>query len=308
MPKSPTIGNLALTGYADIFQSTVTPMNGESVAELPLDELFAPEFHPFLVTDDEAMDRLVKSVKEYGVREPGLARPRDEGGYELLCGNRRKRACEIAGIATMPVIVRTLDDDSAAITMVDSNLEQREKLLPSEKAWAYRVKLEAMNHRGSKSETPGQLSVEVLCKQTGESKNTIFRLIRLTELVPGLLDKVDAKRLALYPAVELSFLTRTEQSNVVDTLARHEIKPSLSQAQRMKKASQEGGLSLHEIESILSEPKRKTSEKAAPAIADYRRFFPNSYTDKQMDAVMTELLTSWQAGQSAINERGAQMQ
>jgi len=205
------------------------------------------------------MERLVKSVKKYGVREPGLARPRVEGGYELLSGNRRKRACELAGIDIMPVIIREMDDDSAAIAMIDANLEQRESLLFSEKAWAYRIKLEALNHRGSKSDEPGQLSVEVLCEQTGESKNQVFRLIRLTELVPDLLDMVDARKLAFNPAVELSYLTRTEQSLVVDAFERHEAKPSLSQAQRMKKASQQGGLTPGTVESILSEPKKVAS-------------------------------------------------
>ena len=208
--------NLSLSGFNDIFPSTVdaglhgngsashgfaksitNEAGGEWVSEIPLAELHPSEFHPFNVNDDEAMERLSQNIKQHGVREPSLARPRTDtdgnpDGYELLCGNRRRRACKLAEIHTMPVIIREMDDDSAAIAMVDSNLESREKLLFSERAWAYRVKLEALNHQGKKSETPGQLSVEILCEQTGESKNQIFRLVRLTELIVVLIDKVDA--------------------------------------------------------------------------------------------------------------------
>ena len=244
MPKKTGIGNLTLAGYNDLFSSTVSngtaeltntntdtidsknatthDPNSERITEIPLSELHPPEFHPFQVNDDEAMDRLVKSVKQYGVREPGLARPRADGGYELLCGNRRKRASELSDLLTMPVIIRELDDNSAAIAMVDSNLEQREKLLYSERAWAYRVKLEALNHQGVKSCTPGQLSVDILCEQTGESKNQIFRLVRLTELIVALIDRVDAKQLAFNPAVELSYLSQTEQTTVATMMDMYE--------------------------------------------------------------------------------------
>ena len=187
------------------------------------------------------MFRLVESVKEYGVREPGLARPRDEGGYELLCGNRRKRACELAGLTSMPVIIRELNDDLAAIIMVDSNLEQREKILPSERAWAYKVMMEALNHNGVKGE---QHSYEIMFERTGVKKNQIFRIIRLTDLIITLLDKVDAKQLAFNPAVELSYLSLTEQTAVVDAMEAHEVKPSLSQAIRLKKLKQDGKLTL----------------------------------------------------------------
>ena len=216
--KSVLSNNTALAGFGDIFQPTAEPIasvnadpfvaaSGETVVEISLEELHPPEFHPFQVNDDLSMERLIKNIKQYGVREPGLVRPRtgDNGnpdGYELLCGNRRKRACELAETPTMPVIIRELDDDSAAIAMVDSNLEQREKLLLSEKAWAYRVKLEALNHQGVKSDIPGQLSVDILAEQTGESKTQIFRLIRLTELIITLLDKVDTKQIAFNPAIE----------------------------------------------------------------------------------------------------------
>jgi ParB family chromosome partitioning protein len=287
--KSQTDGNLVLTGFSDIFKSTTTHMSGEQIRELSLVDLHPPEFHPFQVNDDENMSRLAKSIKQYGVREPGLARPRAEGGYELLCGNRRKRACEIAGIPVMPVIVREMDDDSAAITMVDSNLEQREKLLPSEKAWAYRVKLEALNHRGVKSDTPGQLSVEILCEQTGDCKNTIFKLIRLTDLVPDLLDLVDTKRLGFNPAVELSYLTRTDQALVVDSIAKYEIKPSISQASRIRKLMKKDELTAAAIDAILSEEKKPPKDKPL-VIARFRQYFPPDHSPKQMEAVIVELL------------------
>lgn len=294
MPRKQTTGNLALAGYEDIFKGSVTTVGGESIAELPLSELYPPEFHPFGVNDDAAMERLVKSVKQYGVREPGLARPRKDGDYELLCGNRRKRACELAGIAAMPVIIRELDDDSAAIAMVDSNLEQREKLLFSEKAWAYRVKLEALNHSGIKGD---MLSVEVLVEQTGESKNQIFRLVRLTELVPDLLDKVDAKQLAFNPAVELSHLLRQEQAAVVEAMAKYEVKPSLSQAVRLKKLKAKGTLTAEIIEKILAEEKKPPKSEQTGA-ARYRRFFPLDYSPKQIDAVIVKLLAEWREDQA----------
>lgn len=235
MRNTQTRGSLALAGFDDIFSDTVGTIGGERIVNIPLNELYPPDFHPFQVRDGAATDSLVSSIRQYGVREPGLARPRAEGGYELLVGNRRKRACELAGIAEMSVVIREMDDDEAAIAMVDSNLEQRENLLPSEKAWAYRVKLEALNHRGVRLDTTRELSVDILSGQTGESKNAIFRLIRLTELVPALADKADAKQLAFNPAVELSYPTRAEQSVVVDCMLEYEAKPSLSQARRMKR-------------------------------------------------------------------------
>lgn len=267
------------------------PSNSESIVEISLSELHPPEFHPFQVLDDLAMQKLVKSVKQYGVREPGLARPREDGGYELLCGNRRKRACELAEIASMPVIIRNLDNASVTIAMVDSNLDQREKLLFSEKAWAYRIKLEALNHIGIKGD---MLSVEVLVEQTGESKNQIFRLVRLTELIPDLLDKVDTKKLAFNPAVELSYLSRTEQAAVVEAMEMYEIKSSLSQAVRLKKMKANSELSSEIIIKILSEDK-KPPKAQQTSNARYRRFFPPDYSQKQIDAVVVELLTKWKS-------------
>ena len=292
MRKQQTSGNLALAGYDDIFNAGKPNHDGESVVAIPLVELFPPEFHPFQILDDPAMERLVKSVKQYGVREPGLARPRAEGGYELLSGNRRKRACELAGIDTMPVIVREMDDDNAAITMVDANLEQRERLLFSERAWAYRIKLEALNHRGMKSDEPGELSVEILCEQTGESKNQIFRLVRLTELGIALLDRVDAKQLAFNPAVELSYLTQVQQSAVSAAMDKYAVKPSLSQSVRLKKLNKAGTLTFDMIEKILSEDKKPPEGETAGSMR-FRKYFPSDYTRKQMDAVIAELLKGW---------------
>ena len=291
MPRNQTKGNLALAGYDDIFKSSVIPLAGESIVEIPLVELHPPEFHPFQVNDDLSMKRLSENIKRNGVREPGIARPRNDGGYELLCGNRRKRACELADIPSMPIIIREMDDDSAAITMVDSNLEQREKLLFSEKAWAYRIKLEAMNHSGVKGD---MLSVDVLVEQTGESKNQIFRLVRLTELVPDLLDKVDARQLAFNPAVELSYLSRQEQASVVDAMAAHETKVSLSQAVRLKKLKQDGKLTEDCISKILAEEKGTPKGESTGSIR-FRKYFPPDYSQKQMDKVIIELLTDWKA-------------
>jgi ParB family chromosome partitioning protein len=290
MSRKQTTGNLALADYNGIFNSSTDNSEGERIVQVPLSELFPPDFHPFQVNDDAAMTRLVESVKRYGVREPGLARPRKDGGYELPCGNRRKRACELAGILTLPVIIREMSDDEAAIAMVDSNLEQRETLLPSEKAWAYRVKLEALNHSGIKGDG---LSVDVLVEQTGESKNQIYRLVKLTELVPDLLDKHDAKKLAFTVAVELSYLSRTEQAAVVDAMAEYDCKPSLSQAVRLKKISQAGELTADAIREVLSENK-KPAEKPKGA-AQYREYFPPDYSPEQMESVIVDLLTRWKA-------------
>jgi len=265
-------------------------IKNESIVNLPLIELFPPEFHPFNVHDDEAMHRLVNSISQYGVREPGIVRPRADGGYELLCGNRRKRACEISGIPTMPVIIRDLDDASAAITMIDSNLQQRERILPSEKAWAYRLKMEALNHNGIKGEMH---SVDILVEQTGESRNQIFRFIRLTELVNALLDKVDMKRLAFNPAVELSYLSVIEQAAVASVMEKYDVKPSLSQAQRLKQMKQAGTLTIDIIDRTLSEIKQTSKNEMMGALY-FKKYFPNNYSLKQMESVIVELLTAWQ--------------
>ena len=289
MSKTKITGNLALAGYNDIFNTSTPDTNGEHIIEIPLCELYPPDFHPFQVNDDDAMFRLAESVRVYGVREPGIVRPRSEGGYELLCGNRRKRACELAGISYMPVIVRELDDALAAIVMVDSNLEQREKILPSEKAWAYRVMMEALNHNGVKGENH---SYEIMVQRTGIKKSQIYRIIRLTELIPDLLDKVDARQIAFNPAVELSHLSRQEQAITIEAMAAHETKPSLSQAIKLKKLKQDGTLTEKAIYSILAEEKKSTNSEQTVSLR-FRKYFPPDYSQKQMEAVIIKLLTDW---------------
>jgi ParB family chromosome partitioning protein len=286
------IGNIALTGFNDLF-NVGTPDGGERITEIALSELYPPEFHPFNVVNDEAMQNLAESIRLYGVREPGLARKRGEsdGGYELLSGNRRKMACEIAGLAAMPVIVRRLDDDEAAITMVDANLQQREKLLYSEKAWAYRVKLEALDHNGVKGEMH---SYEIIKAQTGDSKNQIFRFLRLTKLVIDLLDMVDNRKIAFNAAVELSHLSQREQAVVVDCMAQYDCKPSLSQAVRIKKMKQAGTLTEEIINSVLAEDK-KPQKGEGHGSARFRRYFPPEYSMKQIETVIIGLLKEWKA-------------
>ena len=291
MPRNlKSIGNLALSGFEDIFGTAVIT-GGDQVTPIPLSELHPPEYHPFQVNDDAAMYHLVDSIKEFGVCEPGLARPRPDGDYELLCGNRRKRACELAHIPTMPVIIRDLDDDSAAIIMVESNLEKRERILPSERAWAYKIMMEALNHNGIKGENH---SHEILSARTGVKKSQLYRIIRLTELVVALLDMVDANQIAFNPAVELSYLSQKEQSAIAEAISAYEVKPSLSQAVRLKKLKQSGDLTIEMIDKILSEEKKPPKGEPTGS-ARYRRFFPASYSPKQIDDVIIELLTDWKA-------------
>jgi len=279
----------------------------ETITHIPLNDLHPPEFCPFVVIDNESMTRLTDSIKEYGVREPGLARPRKDengnpiGGYELLIGGRRKRACELAELPLMPVIIRELDDDSAVIAMVDSNLEMRDRLLPSEKAWAYRIKIEALNHKGIKGD---KLSAEVIAEQSGDSRNQIYRFIRLTELTVTLLDKVDASQLAFNPAVELSYLSHKEQAMLASEMEFTNTKPSLSQAKRLRKLKQEGNLTETSMRAILEESKPKTShhEKISNR---FRKYFPAEYTPRQMNDVIAGLLKNWQNEQAA-QARGGQ--
>ena len=296
-----TKGSLALVSYDDIFSinEITVPANSEAVIELPLNRLHPPEFHPFQVRNDDAMKKTAESVKKYGVIVPGIVRPRTDGDYELVAGNRRKFASELAGKGTMPVIVREMDDDEAVIIMVDTNLEQRESLLPSEKAWAYRMKLEALKHRGVVVDgiDIGTLSVTVVSEQAGESKSQIYRIIRLTELVPGLIDLVDAKKIAFNPAVELSYLSRKEQSGLLDAMAKYEATPSLPQAQRLKKLSQSKELTIEKIDSILAEEK-KEPVKVTLTGSRLKEYFPQSYTPKQMEKVIMGLLESWHRKQA----------
>ncbi len=292
MSKPNPLDSITLKGASSLYKSTVKKMDGESISEIPLADLYPPEYHPFQVNNDNAMTRLAENIRRYGVREPGLARPRADGGYELLCGNRRKMACEIVGKDTMPVIIRELDDDSAVLAMIDSNLEQREVILPSEKAWAYQMKMEALNHSGVKGEMH---SVEILVAQTGESKNQIFRLIRLTSLIATLLDRVDTKQLAFNPAVELSHLSQTEQTAVAEAMDKYDVKPSLSQAVRLKKMRQAGTLTLKAIDEMLAEEKKPPSTEPKGAMR-FRKYFPPEYSQKDMEIVIIDLLTKWKAG------------
>jgi len=290
MPLKQTAGNLALASFDEIFNTAgIINIDGECIAEVSLADLFPPNFHPFQLNDDEAMYRLAANIKQYGVCEPGLARPRTEGGYELICGNRRKRGCEIAGLASMPVIIREMDDDCAVIVMVESNLQQREKILPSERAWAYKVMMEALNHNGVKGENH---SYEIMVERTGVKKSQLFRIMRLTELIVALTDKVDTNQLAFNPAVELSYLSVAEQTAVAEAMVEHDVKPSLSQAIRLKKLKQDDSITADAIDAILSETKKPPKSEPA-SITQFRKYFPSDYSPEQMEKVIIELLTKW---------------
>jgi ParB family chromosome partitioning protein len=284
------MGNLALANFEDIFNVGTDKANGEVIVLMPLSDLYPPEFHPFQINDDDAMYRLAESIKINGVREPGLVRPRAEGGFELLCGNRRKRGSELAGKTTMPVILRNLSDSQAADAML-GNLEHRERILPSERAWAYKVMMDDLNHNGVKGESH---SYEIMVERTGVKRSQLFRIIRLTELIVELIDRVDEKQLAFNPAVELSYLSLTEQTAVAEAMTTYETKPSLSQAIRLKKLKQDGKLTPDDIDQILSEDKKLPKGKPTGS-ARYRRFFPPSYSPKQIDEVIVGLLKDWKA-------------
>ena len=307
--------NIKLSSVDDLFSTEVTRqeeqngMNREKVRMIPLDELHSFENHPFKVKDDEAMMDTVESVKQYGVLVPAIARPRESGGYELVAGHRRHRASELAGLAEMPVIVRKLDDDEATIIMVDSNL-QRETLLPSERAFAYRMKLEAMKHQGERRDlTSSQLGTklqradETLAEQAGSSRNQIQRYIRLTSLIPPLLDMVDAKKIAFNPAVELSYLSSEEQSQLLDAMESEQAIPSLSQAQRLKKFSQEGKLTPEVMQAIMSEEKKPELDKITIPSDKLRKYFPKSFTPQQMEQTILRLLEQWQRKRQQDMER-----
>ena len=292
MPRNQTAGNLALASFDDIFNTAgIINADEERIIEIALAELHPPEFHPFQVNDDDAMYRLAESVRQDGVREPGLVRPRASGGYELLCGNRRKRACELANLTVMPIIVRDLDDNQAAIVMIESNLQQREKILPSERAWAYKLMMEALNHNGVKGDSH---SYEVMVERTGVKKSQLFRIIRLTELVVTLIDKVDRNQLSFNPAVELSYLSVTEQTAVSEAMASNEVKPSLSQAKRLRELKKDGKLTTEIIDSILSEPKKPPTGEQSGSMR-FRKYFPPDYSQKQMEKVIIGLLADWKA-------------
>lgn len=274
----------------------------ERVQEIPLSELHPFKNHPFRVVDDEAMQRTVESVAQFGVLAPALARPRSEGGYELVAGHQRMRASELAGLETMPVIIRQMDDDTATIAMVDSNL-QRETLLPSERAFAYKMKMEAMKHQGERTDlTSGQLgrksdgkeSRELIAEQTGESARQVQRFINLTNLIPELLDMVDRKEIAFNPAVELSFLKKEEQKGFLEAMDYGQSTPSLSQAQRIKKLSQAGMCTQEAMNTIMNEEKKSELDTVTLKNDVLRKYFPRSYTPKQMQDTIIRLLEQWQ--------------
>ena len=283
----------------------------EKVLEIPLSELHPFKDHPFKVKDDEAMMETADSIRQYGVLVPAIARPDPGGGYELVAGHRRHRASELAGKDTMPVIVRDLDDDAATIIMVDSNL-QRESLLPSERAFAYKMKLEAMKHQGERmdltcsqvgNKSAGKKSSELLAEQVGQSKNQIFRYIRLTELIPKLLDLVDEKKIAFNPAYELSFLKKEEQLQLLDAIGSEQATPSLSQAQRLKKFSYEGHLSIDVMRAILGEEKKSDLDRVTFTSDTLRKYFPKSYTPAKMQETIIKLLEQWQRKRQRDQQR-----
>lgn len=306
--------NIRLSNLDDLFSTEETRQEAqadagrEKVRMIPLDELHPFAHHPFKVKDDEAMQDTVESVKAYGVLVPAIARPREEGGYELVAGHRRHRASLLAGLAEMPVIVRELDDDEATIIMVDSNL-QRETLLPSERAFAYRMKLEAIRRQaGRPAKNSRQVvgnfeSADIVGKDIGESGRQIQRFIRLTYLVPPLLDMVDEHKVAFNPAVELSYLTSEEQVALLDAMDSEQSTPSLSQAQRLKKFSQEGRLSEDVMRAILSEEKKPEVGKITLSSDKLRRYFPKSFTPQQMEQTIFRLLEQWQRRRQRDLER-----
>jgi ParB family chromosome partitioning protein len=305
--------NIKLASVDDLFstEESRADESREKIVEIPLTELFSFKDHPFKVIDNEAMFDTVESVKQYGVLVPAIARPRDEGGYELVAGHRRKRACELAELDTMPVIVRNLDDDAAIIIMVDSNL-QRENILPSERAFAFKLKLEAIKRQGARSDLTctqvghkldGKKSVEIVAEQAGSSRNQVQRYIRLTELIPEILSMVDEKKIAFNPAVELSFLKKEEQTDLLDAMDMEQATPSLSQAQRLKKFSNEGKLTLEVMSAIMSEEKKGDLDKVTLTGDKLKKYFPKSYTPKQMEETIMKLLEGWHKKRTRDQER-----
>ena len=302
--------NIVLKSVDDIFQTEENRVDAqrERVQEIPLDQLKPFKNHPFKVRDDQRMLDTVDSIREYGVLVPAIARPDPEGGYELISGHRRKRGCEMAGLQTMPVIIRNLDDDAAVLVMVDSNI-QREELLPSERAFAYKMKLEALKHQGARMDlTSCQVGTklradEKLAESVNESARTVQRFIRLTELISELLDMVDEHKLAFNPAVEVSYLKQDEQRMLLEAMDAEQTTPSLSQAQRLKKFSQEGRLTEEAMSAIMSEEKKSDMDKVTLRSDTLRRYFPKSYTPKQMEQTIIKLLDVWQKRRQKNQER-----
>ena len=309
MPKSSV--NVSLNSYDDIFSTEESRQEEqhEQVQQIPIRELFPFKNHPFKVLDDEAMQRTVESVAQYCVLAPLLARPRPEGGYEIISGHRRQHAAELAGLETLPVIVREMSDDAAVILMVDSNL-QREHILPSERAFAYKMKLEAIKKQGARSDlTSGQvvqkskLSIEQVAEGTGEGYKTVQRFIRLTNLVPELLDMVDEKKIAFNPAVELSYLDEAQQRDFLEAMNDTQNFPSLSQAQRLKKMAQNGQFPYDVAFAIMGEAKKDELDKVVIKNDTLKKYFPRSYTPKQMEDTIIKLLEQWQKKRQRSEER-----
>ena len=309
MPKNSL--NVSLKGADDIFSTEESrqEQQREQVQQIPIGELFPFKNHPFKVLDDESMQRTVESVEQYGVLSPLIARPRPEGGYEIISGHRRQHAAQLAGLDALPVIVRNMDDDAAVLLMVDSNL-QRENILPSERAFAYKMKLEAIKNQGARSDlSSGQivqkskLSIERVAEDAGEGYKTVQRFIRLTNLVPELLDMVDEKKIAFNPAVELSYLDEAQQRDFLEAMNDTQNAPSLSQAQRLKKLAQEGHFSYDVAFAVMGEEKKDELDKVVIKNDTLRKYFPRSYTPKQMEDTTIKLLDQWQRKQQRQNER-----
>ena len=308
MPKGSL--SVSLKGADDIFSTEESrqEQQREQVQQIPIGELFPFKNHPFKVLDDESMQRTVESVEQYGVLSPLIARPRPEGGYEIISGHRRQHAAQLAGLDALPVIVRNMDDDAAVLLMVDSNL-QRENILPSERAFAYKMKLEALKNQGARSDlTSTQLvsklrSNEQLGAENNQSRETVRRFIRLTNLVPELLDMVDEKKIAFNPAVELSYLDESQQRDFLEAMNDTQNAPSLSQAQRLKRLAQEGHFSYDVAFAVMGEEKKDELDKVVIKNDTLRKYFPRSFTPKQMEDTIIKLLDQWQRKQQRQNER-----
>ena len=308
MPKNSL--NVSLKGADDIFSTEESrqEQQREQVQQIPIGELFPFKNHPFKVLDDESMQRTVESVEQYGVLSPLIARPRPEGGYEIISGHRRQHAAQLAGLDALPVIVRKMDDDAAVLLMVDSNL-QRENILPSERAFAYKMKLEALKNQGARSDlTSTQVvsklrSNEQLGAENNQSRETVRRFIRLTNLVPELLDMVDEKKIAFNPAVELSYLDESQQRDFLEAMEDTQNAPSLSQAQQLKKMAQQGEFSYEKAFDVMGQEKKSEKDTVTIKNETLRKYFPRSYTPKQMEEKIIQLLDAWQKKQQRRNER-----
>ena len=311
MPKNSL--NVSLKGADDIFSTEESrqEQQREQVQQIPIGELFPFKNHPFKVLDDESMQRTVESVEQYGVLSPLIARPRPEGGYEIISGHRRQHAAQLAGLDTLPVIVRQMDDDAAVLLMVDSNL-QRENILPSERAFAYKMKLEALKNQGARSDlTCGQFghklngakARDIVADESGDNARNVQRFIRLTSLIPELLDMVDEKKIAFNPAVELSYLDESQQRDFLEAMNDTQNAPSLSQAQRLKRLAQEGHFSYDVAFAVMGEEKKDELDKVVIKNDTLRKYFPRSYTPKQMEDTIIKLLEQWQRKQQRQNER-----